>query len=157
MAAMEARMGQQHRCIHCTLPAQPRSSKRLPQSKGRWYKALGVCIHHPTMSQLPVMVLPDRSVSPSCLSSAEPKQTHGRGGPSYCQASPRDASALALRAERGGQQREVQSPGPEVALGFKRHVQVFCACKTSPSLLFQKPLSLQNSGRVGTRKKKPNL
>lgn len=145
-------MDQQHHRIHHTLPAQPRSAKRLLQSKGRWYKALGFCIHHPMTSQLPVAVLPGGCVSPSCLSSAEPKQTHGRAGPSYCQASPNDTSASAFQAERGRQRQEAQSPGPEVSLGFKRHMQVFCACKTSPSLLLRKTLSLQNSGGFGTCK-----
>jgi len=63
MQAREAWMGQRHRRTHHALPAQPQSTERLPQSKGRWYKALGFFIHHPTTSQLPVALLPGGCVS----------------------------------------------------------------------------------------------
>lgn len=92
-------------------------------------------------------------ISPSFINSAEPKKTQGRDGSSYCQPRPSDTSALAFWAERGRQWREAQSLGPGARLGFKRHMQVFCACKTSPSLCLRKILSLQNSGGLEYAKK----
>lgn len=67
-------MDQQHRRIHHTLPAQPRSTKRLRQSKGRWYKALEFCVQPPTMTQLPVALLPAGCTPPSCRAQLSPSK-----------------------------------------------------------------------------------
>lgn len=138
----------QQPCVihHTSLPSS--AAQRLPQSAGRWHKD-GFALTNPA----PRAGAPCGSDSPPCPRPAEPSQTQGRVVPSCLQGSPSDISASSFQAERGRWQWQAQPAGPEVRLSFKRHVQVLCTCKTSPSLLLRKTLGLQKSRALGTREK----
>lgn len=109
-----ARYRQHHRCIHHS-PCPARGCKEPPAEQREMEPSTEV-LHSPRPDD-PGQSVP-RWLSPPGLSSAENKQTHGRGGPTDFSA----ASAPAFQAERGRRQREAKAAGPEVSLGFKRHL-----------------------------------